>query len=65
MKRQAAKNTTGKGYFIVNGSEPLSKKTYHVRVPQSVEDEMVRLAGDNISSWLREAIVEKIERQSG
>lgn len=63
MKRQAPKNTTGKGCFTVEGSEPLSKKTYNVRVPQSLEPELRELAGDDISGWLRRAIIAQIEKE--
>jgi len=57
------RNTTGKGYFTVDGPEPLSKKALHVRLPESRDAEVRELAGDKLSEWLREAIVEKIERE--
>ena len=57
------RNTTGKGYFSVKGSEPLSKNALHVRLPESRDVEVRELAGDRLSEWLREAIIEKIERE--
>lgn len=64
MARQAPKNTTGKGYFTVQGAEPLSKRTLHVRVPESLEARARELAGDDLSGWLRRAIAEQVERET-
>lgn len=56
-------NRTGKGYFRVQGSEPLAKKPIMARLPVSVDIALRELAGDELSDWIREAIAEKLERE--
>ncbi len=56
-------NRTGKGYFQVKGSEPLAKKPVMARLPVSVDTALRKLAGDELSDWIREAITEKLERE--
>ncbi|MBV8883830.1 MAG: hypothetical protein JO235_07495 [Chroococcidiopsidaceae cyanobacterium CP_BM_RX_35] len=58
-----ARNTTGKGYFAVKGSEPLAKNAVAVRLPESMDKELRLLAGDHLSEWLRGVIAEKLEQE--
>lgn len=58
-----ARNTTGKGYFTVQGKEPLAKRTIGVRLPESVDAEMREEIGDELSDWVRQAILEKWEQR--
>ncbi len=57
-------NRTGKGYFQVQGPEPLAKKAVMARLPVSMDEKVRQLAGDNLSGWIREAIAEKIARET-
>lgn len=57
-----ARNTTGKGYFTVKGKEPLAKRAIAVRLPESLDDEVRRNAGKELSDWLRMAIIEQLKR---
>ena len=57
------RNTTGKGYFEVKGSEPLAKLALSVRVPESMDVQVRQIAGEDLSSWLRSAIAEKLTRE--
>lgn len=56
-------NRTGKGYFQVQGKEPLAKKPVMARLPVSIDKALRELAGDELSDWIREAIAEKLERE--
>ncbi len=56
-------NRTGKGYFKIQGQEPVAKKPVTVKLPVSMDEEVRRLAGDDLSNWIREAIAEKLERE--
>ncbi len=58
-----ARNTTGKGYFTVQVREPLAKRTIGVRLPESVDAEMREEIGDELSDWVRQAILEKWEQR--
>jgi hypothetical protein len=57
------RNTTGKGYFTVQGKEPLAKRAIAVRLPESVDAELRKEIGDGLSEWMRQAIIEKWEKQ--
>lgn len=52
------------GNFASPNPEKLSKKVIGVRLPISVEPKVKQLAGDDLSNWIRQAIVEKLERES-
>jgi hypothetical protein len=43
-------------------SEPIVSKL-SFRLPPSLRAEVERIAGDQIAAWLREAVVEKLERE--
>jgi len=43
------RNTTGKGYYKVKGSEPL-QATYSA---ESVDKDLRELAGDDLTGWLK------------
>lgn len=57
------RNTTGRGYFTVRGTEPLAKRAVAVRLPESLDAELREYVGKDLSSWLREAIVQKLEQE--
>lgn len=57
------RNTTGKGYFTVQGKEPLAKRAIAVRLPESVDAQLRQEIGEDLSNWLRQAIIEKWEQQ--
>ena len=59
------RNTTGKGYFTVKGSEPLAERAISVRLPKSLDSELrdyVGTGGD-LSDWLREAIAARLQQE--
>ncbi len=56
-------NRSGKGYFKAMGDEPLSRQQIGTKLPLSLEKEVRQVAGDNLSAWIREAILEKLERE--
>lgn len=58
-----SRNTTGKGYFQTVGRERLSKQAMHVRLPQLLDAKARKLAGDDLSGWLRKAIIAQIDRE--
>jgi hypothetical protein len=57
-------NRTGKGYFEVKGSEPLAKKAVMAGLPVSMDEKVRQLAGDDLSNWIRQAVAEKLARES-
>lgn len=54
-----ARNTTGRGYFTVQGREPLAKRAVAVRLPESVDAELRQEIGEDLNNWLRQAIIEQ------
>lgn len=58
------RNTTGKGYFAVRGGEPLAKRAIAVRLPESVDTKLREAVGDDLSHWLRQTIIEKLESET-
>ena len=56
-------NRTGRGYFPVAGAEPVAKKMIGLRLPASMDAVVREVAGDDLTSWIREAIAEKLERE--
>lgn len=54
-----ARNTTGRGYFTVQGREPLAKRAVAVRLPESVDAELRQEIGEDLNDWLRQAIIEQ------
>lgn len=59
-----ARNTTGKGYFTSLNVVPLSKKVRGVRLPVDLEPIIIELAGNDLSGWLRQAAIEKADRET-
>ena len=43
----------------------LSKKVRGVRLPVDLEPIIIELAGEDISAWLRQAAIEKADRDTG
>lgn len=43
--------------------EPLAQKIIGVRLPVKMDALVREIAGKNLSSWVREAIAEKLERE--
>lgn len=52
------------GKFRLVESEPISKKQIGVRLPLSMEEKLRQIAGKDMSAWVREAIAEKLERDT-
>lgn len=46
------------------GTEPMAKKVIGVRLPVSMDAAVRELAGDDLSQWIREAIAEKLARET-
>ncbi len=46
------------------GTEPMAKKVIGVRLPASMDASVRELAGDDLSQWIREAIAEKLARET-
>lgn len=60
-------NRTGKGYFSVKGKEKLSPIALGLRLPESVDTKLREefgLSGAALLDYIREAVTEKIERDS-
>ena len=57
-----ARNKTGKGYFTVEGNEPLAKRPIAVRLPESLDIELREIAGDDLSNWIRKAVLERLKK---
>ena len=51
------------GNFSSPNPEPLERKVIAVRLPVSVGPVVRKLAGNDLSAWVREAIAEKLERE--
>lgn len=56
------KRDTQSGKFVTD-KEPLTSKPIGIRLPSSLLAELRVYAGDAVSPWIREAIVEKLERE--
>lgn len=56
-------NRTGKGYYQVQGAEPVAKKALAVKLPVSMDKAVREIAGDNLSGWIREAIAMKLAQE--
>ncbi len=50
------------GRFVTDSEPAISKLT--VRVPPSLRIEVERIANGNVAEWIREAIAEKLARES-
>lgn len=51
------------GRFCPTNSEPLGKRI-GIRLPASTENRVRQVAGKDLSDWVREAIEEKLARES-
>jgi hypothetical protein len=52
------------GNFKSPNPEPLAKRVIGVRLPMSVDARVRQLAGDELAEWVRQAIAEKLARES-
>lgn len=50
--------------FKVKGERPLGKKPLAVRVPEDMDIALRQVAGNDVSAWVREAIAEKLARET-
>lgn len=41
----------------------MAKKAVMARLPISMDEAVRKIAGDDLSDWLREAVAEKLERE--
>lgn len=62
MKNYTHNEKTGK--FCSPNPEPLAKKVVSARLPVSIDRAVRELAGEELSQWIREAIAEKLARES-
>lgn len=53
-----------KRHHVSRNHVALSKKVYGVRLPIDLEPIILKLAGDDISTWLRQAAIEKADRDT-
>jgi hypothetical protein len=60
MAERQKDNVTGQ--FIAKGDEPIASKITF-RVPKSLRSEAEQLANGDLASWLRQAMINEIERQ--
>ena len=51
------------GKFCSPNSKPLAKKVIGVRLPVDVDEAVRKLAGNELSNWVRQAVIEKYERE--
>ncbi|MDV2997543.1 MAG: hypothetical protein N4J56_007248 [Chroococcidiopsis sp. SAG 2025] len=56
-------NRTGKGYFQVQGTEPVAKKPLTVKLPVSMDAAVREIAGDRLADWVRDAIAQKLAQE--
>ncbi len=49
------------GRFLAAGNEPIVHRV-SFKLPASLRTELDKAAGSKLSAWLREAVVEKLER---
>ena len=50
------------GRFLAAGNEPI-KHRVSFKLPESIKIELEKAAGDRMSAWLREAVIEKLDRE--
>lgn len=62
MKNYTHNKATGK--FCSPNPEPLAKKAVSARLPVSIDTAVRELAGEDLSNWVREAIAEKLARET-
>lgn len=61
MSYKGRNGATGK--FCSPYSEPLNKNTIGLRLPPTMEEEVRRIAGKDLSAWIRDAIARKLEEE--
>ncbi|MHC5674218.1 hypothetical protein [Nostoc sp.] len=52
------------GLFLPSGEEPIDSPNVQVRMPGSLYQKFVAAAGDKKAAWIRQAIAEKLERET-
>lgn len=50
------------GKFTTAGNEPIDSPAVSLRMPISLYEKLTALAGDKKAAWIRQAIIEKLER---
>jgi hypothetical protein len=50
------------GRFLAASHEPIVHRV-SFKLPESVKNELKKVAGDHMSAWLREAVIEKLDRE--
>lgn len=49
------------GRFLAASDEPIVHRV-SFKLPKSIEIELKKAAGDYVSAWLRQAVIEKLDR---
>jgi hypothetical protein len=52
------------GLFAPSGDEPIDSPNVQLRMPKSLYEKFIAAAGDKKAAWIRQAIREKLERDS-
>jgi len=52
------------GLFVASGDEPIDSPAIALRMPKSMHERLIAVAGKEKASWIREAIAEKLERDA-
>jgi hypothetical protein len=52
------------GLFVASGEEPIDSPNVQLRMPMSMYNKLNEVALKNRAEWIRQAIAEKLERES-
>jgi hypothetical protein len=52
------------GLFVPSNEEPIDSPNVQLRMPKSLYEKFIAAAGDKKAAWIRQAIREKLERDS-
>lgn len=52
------------GLFLPSGEEPIDSPNVQLRMPKSLYEKFITAAGDKKAAWIRQAIAEKLDRDS-
>ena len=50
------------GLFVSAGDEPIDSPAITLRMPKSMYEQLIAIAGKEKASWIREAVAEKLQR---
>lgn len=52
------------GLFVPAGDEPIDSPNVQFRMPKSLYEKFIAVAGDQKAAWVRQAVREKLQRDS-